>query len=1150
MRGLTALLLCGALLPGAAAAQALPVEQQRAWLLGQVRLGEALERDDLVSGALERLQLLEPDSPEAQAAAARLALRRGEPRAAGRHLNRLYRQAPDSPLALQTQVLLKLSLAQGQQALQGARLLAASGRVDEARAAYDRLLGGAPPTLELGLEYWRLRSRQDGQRAQAIAALDALARHYPEHVGLRQTLADLLFDEGRGDEARRLLHQLAAEPQASQAAAQREFQYLAELPLGHASVAAWQEFVRRYPDSPLQAEAQQTLAAQRRQVADPAWQAGQRGEQLLEQGDVAGAEAALRRALRGRPADAGLHGALGLALLRQSRHGEALAAFAAAQRREQDPRRIGKWRDLHEATRYWALLEQAEAAAGERAGQLYRQAQRLRPERPEGALGLAALAEEAGDLAEAERQLRHAERLAPDSGAVQWGLLKLYRRQSPERALAYLEALPAAQQPAFAGPLRELRVARLQQQAEAAAQRGDAAAAVTLLASARRLAPEDPWLAYRLAERLREQGRTEAADAAFADLVGRRGADPQVRYAHALHLSASERDGAALASLRALPAAAWNDDMRALAVRLERRRLLARAEKLRAAGREAQAVALLEGQATLPAEDLLRLAAWAGERGDHPRALDYLGRIDAGAPEWPQARLGQIESWLALGQAGPARAALAALPDFPAEQRQARRRVAAAWLALGDAGRAREQLERLLAEGGAEDAQLLRDTARLQAANAPQDALDLYARGLHALGELDAGAVEPRDDRALTRASRPSDEDDWLARSLRGETAALYQQHNPSLRLQHDHAWRNDDVTPGLSDLRIDTSMLHYAQPLAGGRAFLRVEQVAMDAGRFESEDGGGHVENFGSCALAGAAGGCPLDRQQASGTALALGWRDERWAFDLGRSPDGFEIGNWLGGLSHSGDLAGIGWTLTASRRPLSNSLLSYAGAVDPLTGIRWGGVTASGISLGLSHDRGGDHGVWADLGLHRLRGEKVADNRRLRLMAGYYYRLIERADERLRVGLNAMHWRYEQDLGGYSLGQGGYYSPQRYSSLGLPVSYAWRSADWSLALEGSLGWSQSRSDDSPVYPLGVPAAGAAAVQRGSSGSAVGYRLGGLLERRLGDHWALGAGFTWQQSEDYAPSYAQLQLRYLFEPWQGALTLGGEPLEPYSEFK
>ncbi|THG69837.1 hypothetical protein E5198_21085, partial [Pseudomonas sp. A-1] len=67
MRGLTALLLCGALLPGAAAAQALPVEQQRAWLLGQVRLGEALERDDLVSGALERLQLLEPDSPEAQA---------------------------------------------------------------------------------------------------------------------------------------------------------------------------------------------------------------------------------------------------------------------------------------------------------------------------------------------------------------------------------------------------------------------------------------------------------------------------------------------------------------------------------------------------------------------------------------------------------------------------------------------------------------------------------------------------------------------------------------------------------------------------------------------------------------------------------------------------------------------------------------------------------------------------------------------------------------------------------------------------------------------------------------------------------------------------------------------------------------------------
>ncbi len=1163
MQKLKGILLLCSLLPGLALAQAAPLgNPQRERLVEQLLLGEALGRDDLVDSALARLQQLDPESPEALAAEARLAIRRDELRRAGQLLNRLQRAAPDSVLLRQTRVLLKVALPAGRQRLLEARARAEQS-IPDALRDYEQVLEGQLPSLDLALEYWRLRSRVDGQRPTAIANLEELARRYPGHAGVRLALADMLFAEERPQPALALLHELGGDAQASQAAAQREFQYLSEQPLHPRSATAWEAFVARYPHTTLIGEARDNLDRDRRRLRDPAWQAFLRGQTLLDGGQTAAAEVELQRAKRRLPDEPGVQGTLGLALMRLGRHAEALNAFAAAQRLEQNTDLISKWYELQEASRYWVWLEQAEQAeqAGQldKARQLYARARQKQPAEPAAWVGLAALEAGAGRSAEAERLLLQARRLAPADERVLRGLLRLYQAQSNQRATAFLESLPPPSRQLFAAQLRDLRVAALLQQADAALQAGDGPGEARLLQQARQLTPDDPWLTYRLAGRLAELGRSTEGDALFADLLGRQGASQPARYAHALYLSGAERDAPALDSLRAIPVAEWNADTRALAERLQRRQLLNRAEALRAAGQEPAAIALLEGQPSLPAEDLLRLAGWAQARGAHEQALAYLQRIDAAQAESAEARLGEVESLLALGRAAPARATLQGLAEFPAEQRNLRRRVAGAWMALGDLGQARTRIEQLLAEGGDSDPLLLRDAARLHSATAPQQALDLYAGALRDAGELAPQAVAPRDDRALTRASRPRDDDDWLARSLRAETEALYQRENPTVRVQHDHAWRNDDVTPGLSDVKQDTTMVQLDLPLAGGRGWLRLDEVNMDAGRFDTDADGLHREDFGSCAFPGLAG-CVSTAQQARGTAFALGWQGGAWSFDLGRSPQGFEIGNWLGGVSYAWDAAGLGWTLTASRRALSNSLLSYAGAVDPRTGIRWGGVTANGASLGLSYDQGGDHGIWADLGQHWLRGENVADNQRTRLMAGYYYRLIERADERLRTGLTVMHWRYAKDLGGYSLGQGGYYSPQRYSSLGVPVSYAWRNADWSLLLEGSLGWSWATTEDSAIYPLDAliagPLAEAGALapdfnqRTGTSGGAVGYRLSALAERRLSDHWVLGGGFTWQQSEDYAPSYAQLYLRYLFEPWQGALPLGGDSLTPYSEFK
>jgi len=1156
-----------------AVAQPKDAGEQRQWLLDQVRRGEALHRDDLVRDALGRLQLLEPRNPDVLLAALGLALREKNITEAEQLSARINALAPGSLQARQAARLLALQQPETARRLQQARLLAVTGRNQEALAVYEQLFAGEPPSLELALDYWRVRGNLPGQRPEAIRQLQQLDQQYPGSAGLRQTLAGWLFAEKRDREALALLDQLARDPGARDAAAQREFEYLSGQAVSSASAAGWQAFLQRYPASPLLAQASANLQQQRTLLADPSWQAGQRGKHLLDKGRNAEAEAQLRRALRKYPEDASLHGALGYALMRQGRYENANAAFRAASAKEQDTYWISQWKDLESSSQYWAQLDKAERALqakdlrGARA--LYLQARQQRPKDEYALLGLADVSLAEGDAAAAERQFLHVRRMAPDNESAVRGLMRVYQAQSPAKAQAYLDSLPPRQQVQFASLRRSLELSRLRQQGEQALQREDWAAASQVLAQATALAPDEPWLVYQLAISLRHQGRTAEADAAFARLVQHQPRNPATRYAHGLFLESSDRDALALDSLGAVPQATWNADMQALQQRIQRRLTLASAQQLQAQGRVTEATAMLEASLARGEggpDDLILLADWAAARGEPDKARGYYQRVLAIQPGRPDARLGVIESAVAEGNLAKARHMMTVqVPQLAADDSNAQRRLAAVWVALGDHDQAAALLDRIASQQPRPDPLLRRDAARLVAQHEPQRALDLYAAAMADAQLLDRAAASPRDDRALTLASREQDADDWLARSLRSDVDALYRQSNTHVTLMHDYGWRQDDGTPGTSELSTQSTLLHVDTPWQDGTAFARVERIGMDAGSFEQNDQGRYTPDFGSCQFVGQTAdgkslpACTGGSQTADGSVLALGWQGSRWAFDLGTT-QGYSINNWLGGATLNGDLGQVGWSLTASRRPMSNSLLSFAGARDRPTGVRWGGVTANGGTLGLSWDQGGDNGVWASLGHHWLYGENVAENQRTRAMAGYYHRVVERADERVRVGLTLMHWRHDKDLGGYSLGQGGYYSPQRYTSVGVPVSYAWRNYDWSLLLEGSVSWSQAHSGSSRLYPDAhinhkVLAqydvdSNIDAMSEASDSSGLGYRLRGLFERRLSDRWVLGGGFDWQHSDDYAPSHGMVYLRYLFEPWRGNLALPVTPLEPYSEWR
>ena len=157
-----------------------------------------------------------------------------------------------------------------------------------------------------------------------------------------------------------------------------------------------------------------------------------------------------------------------------------------------------------------------------------------------------------------------------------------------------------------------------------------------------------------------------------------------------------------------------------------------------------------------------------------------------------------------------------------------------------------------------------------------------------------------------------------------------------------------------------------------------------------------------------------PVGQRRQRGRRLA----EQNRAWDIGTTPMGFEVVDVVGSLSYSNDLGPIGYTLNAHRRPISSSVLAFAGQKIPIP-TPPGGVRATGGGVSMSYDKGEANGIWSSLSADSLTGKNVEDNWRVRWMTGYYYKLINQNNERLTVGVSNMLWHYDKDLSGYSLGR-----------------------------------------------------------------------------------------------------------------------------------
>lgn len=406
-------------------------------------------------------------------------------------------------------------------------------------------------------------------------------------------------------------------------------------------------------------------------------------------------------------------------------------------------------------------------------------------------------------------------------------------------------------------------------------------------------------------------------------------------------------------------------------------------------------------------------------------------------------------------------------------------------------------------------------------------------------------------------ATQPDDRRSGNAAAAERELASL-EQGRPGASIETGLDIKSKTASAGTSSYNAVEIPVLARFPIGyDARGSVQVDAITIDPGNLPSAYS--EAALFGKIQANQAVPAQPLTTR-TSGTSVGLGYEQDSVKADIGVSGIGFPVTNLVGGIRKGGDIGRMSYSLTLSRRPETGSQVSYSGAKDPVSGVAWGGVTNTGVSLYLSTSLESlNVSTYAAYGL--LRGKNVQNNDRLYLRATIDHDLYASDDMVLNLGLNANFMRYSRNLSGYTFGQGGYYSPQSSLSFGIPLDLRGREELLSYQLQASLSYSFTREDSSVFYPTDIglqtlasagpnfPAGYNQAIYSGGKGGGLGFGLRGALEYRVTPHFVAGGKFTIERSAYYYPNSVMFYLKYLFKPETGQVKLTPTPVIPYSQY-
>ncbi|WP_074173460.1 cellulose synthase subunit BcsC-related outer membrane protein [Caballeronia calidae] len=1016
-----------------------------------------------------------------------------------------------------------------------------------------------------------------GDLAAAAPLLARAAATRPDDAEAVGGLGLLRMREGRRDEARPLFERaaaLAADNRAKWQSLARTAQLWGTLARGREAANAGKprdaERLAREALSvePASADAKLLLA-----------------DALLAQGDWRAAEPILRAQLAGRePSMSALRSTRTL-LEHTGRADQVEALIDALQSRftaADDRQSLAQMRAELVASEAQQLVARGQNGP---AAQKYEASLRIDPDQPWTRFALARLYQNLG-LPQLGRAVMD-DGLARAPGAQMGYASALYRNSLDDLAgaQAALASVPESERSdAMRALARNLDAQQALASARAALATGDAAAARQSLETAQKLAKDDPDMLASIGSLYIDQGETQRGLALLADWMAAHPeqTDTDVRLRYGDLLGSARQDDALAATHAKLRrdgglTPRQSERLEDQALRLA----LRQADEAIDAARYDRARALLDTVSDAGRRDkryAFELADLARAQGRYHEARAVLAPVLARTPDDPETQLAFAR---VLGEGGAREEALAIV-----------HRVADA-TPPDDVDTRLSVARRLTALRRPQEANGITQALRV-AYPARADVTVQAGRVAEDLGQYDAAAslyrLSVEQERAAGLASANGQSFSTPAGAIRttpGRAALddLEQRRDPEVETAWIPAYKSGDA--GVSEYHAQQVPVYVQIPYRyDGHFFAHVDAVHLDAGTLDTSwvpnpvdplvppSVPYAVQTFGTTSgfydgkpdsytkLLKYLDGSPVTQgdlhQHANGLGGGVGYTSDAWRVDLGSTPIGFPVHYLVGGLRYRFDAGPASLSVSASRRAVTSSELSYAGLTDPLTHTVWGGVRRDGIDVHVGADIG-QVSTFADLGVGELTGRNVASNQEFILRTGFNVPIYKQATMRVLTGLVGNAWHYTDNLRYYTYGQGGYYSPQRYLSLGVPVEWLGRRGGFTWDVTATVGVSNSYEKDSPYFPNGLPSVAGLApladqsgnVFSGSStrGVSFSYGFAAVVQYRVNPYFVMGARLNIDHSHDYAPSSGMIYARIAFSARKDDYRISPTPVRLYSSY-
>ncbi|AHG21772.1 BscS [Chania multitudinisentens RB-25] len=281
--------------------------------------------------------------------------------------------------------------------------------------------------------------------------------------------------------------------------------------------------------------------------------------------------------------------------------------------------------------------------------------------------------------------------------------------------------------------------------------------------------------------------------------------------------------------------------------------------------------------------------------------------------------------------------------------------------------------------------------------------------------------------------------------------------------------------------------------------------------------------------------------QQQENGVELALALSGDSYKLDVGSTPLGSGISSVVGGLKWAPKVnEHTTLDMRLERRAVTDSLLSYVGTEDVITGKKWGAVTKNGGSLNLGFDDGAV-GAYGGAGYYSYVGDNVARNKSINALVGAYIRPYKDDENEVKLGVNVSYMDFDKNLSYFSYGQGGYFSPQDYISISLPVEFTKKYDNFTYTLGGNVGYQSYHNQESAYFPndpnlqsqlegLVNQGYGKEAMYAAEDKSGIGYSLKANGNYKIAPNMLVGGQLGYDTFGSYSESSALLYFKYLLD--------------------